>query len=152
MRAVVQRVSSASVHVGDDVVGAIDAGLCVLLGISHEDDEQSAERMAEKLWRLRVFEDDAGRMNRSAAELGLPLLVVSEFTLYADTSRGRRPSFVGAAGPDKAEPLVSRVVDALAALGATVATGRFRTEMSVRLVNDGPVTIVLEVRPALADE
>jgi D-tyrosyl-tRNA(Tyr) deacylase len=145
VRAVVQRVTSASVRVGDEVVGSIEAGLCVLLGVTHGDDEQTADRMADKLWQLRIFEDDEGRMNRSAANLGRSLLVVSQFTLYADTSRGRRPSFVEAAPPEHAEPLVSRVVDALRAHGAKVATGRFRADMAVTLVNDGPVTIVLEV-------
>lgn len=145
MRAVVQRVTSASVHVGDEVTGAIGAGLCVFVGVTHGDDDQAAERLAEKLWQLRVFEDDEGRMNRSAADLGLPLLVVSQFTLHADTSRGRRPSFVDAAPAEQAEPLVQRVVDALAARGAVVGSGRFGADMAVALVNDGPVTIVLEV-------
>lgn len=145
MRAVAQRVTSASVVVDGEVVGAIGRGLCVLVGVSRTDDEATARRMAERLWHLRVFEDEVGKMNRSAAEIGLAVLVVSQFTLCADTTRGRRPSFVGAAAPEQAEPLVEVLVDHLAGLGATVATGRFRTDMAVTLTNDGPVTMVLDV-------
>jgi D-tyrosyl-tRNA(Tyr) deacylase len=145
VRAVVQRVSSASVRVGDEVIGEIGAGLCALVGVTHDDDEATAARLAEKLWHLRVLDDDAGVMNRSVAEAGAPVLVVSQFTLYGDTSRGRRPSWLAAARPEQAEPLVEAVVGRLRALGATVETGRFRAEMSVALVNDGPVTIILEV-------
>ena len=144
MRAVVQRVSSASVMVGGETVGAIGAGLCALVGVAHGEDEGSADKLAQKLWNLRIFEDAEGRMNRSAAELGLEVLVVSQFTVYADTARGRRPSFAGAAPPSEAEPLISRFVDTLASFGATVATGRFRAEMAVQLVNEGPVTVILE--------
>lgn len=140
----VQRVIRAEVSVRGDASGAIGAGLCVFLGITHSDDPRSAERMAGKLWHLRVFEDGTGAMNRSAADLDLPLLVVSQFTLYADTTKGRRPSFVAAAGPDQAAPLVEHVVDCLRGAGATVATGRFRADMAVSLVNDGPVTLLLE--------
>jgi D-tyrosyl-tRNA(Tyr) deacylase len=145
VRAVVQRVSSATVHVGVEVVGAIEAGMCVLVGVTHTDDAPTADRMADKLWQLRIFEDDDGRMNRSAAELGLAILVVSQFTLYADTTRGRRPSFVDAAGGAQAAPLVDELVGALRRRGATVATGRFGADMAVSLVNDGPVTILLEL-------
>lgn len=144
MRAVVQRVASASVTVGGEVIGWIGAGLCVLVGVTHTDDSATADRMAEKLWRLRVFEDETGRVNRSAADLGLEILVVSQFTLYADTSRGRRPSFVAAASPEQAAPLVERVASALEALGARVEAGRFREHMSVSLTNDGPFTVLLE--------
>jgi D-tyrosyl-tRNA(Tyr) deacylase len=144
VRAVVQRVSSASVRVDGEVVGAIGRGLCVLVGVAAGDADAAAARLAERLWHLRVFEDEAGRMNRSAADLGCELLIVSQFTLVATTSRGRRPSFVGAAPPEVAEPLIGRLVAALASLGARVATGRFRAHMAVSLVNDGPVTIVLE--------
>ncbi|HAM01251.1 MAG TPA: D-tyrosyl-tRNA(Tyr) deacylase [Acidimicrobiaceae bacterium] len=144
MRAVVQRVSSATVVVDDEVVGAIGPGLCAFVGVAHGDDGDAARRMADRLWNLRVFEDDTGRMNRSAAEVGLSLLVVSQFTLYADTSRGRRPSFAGAAPPEQAEPLVDQVVARLSELGATVATGRFGAHMVVTLANDGPVTLVLD--------
>src|SRR5215213_1355414 len=139
MRAVVQRVSSASVTVGDVTVGSIDAGLCVLLAVTHDDTEREAQRMADKLWHLRVMDDDAGVMNRSVADTTRSLLVVSQFTLYGDTSRGRRPSWLAAARPEHAEPLVTAVVEHLRSLGGHVETGRFRTEMRVVLVNDGPV-------------
>jgi D-tyrosyl-tRNA(Tyr) deacylase len=132
------------VTVDGDTVGSIETGLCALVGVTHGDDGMSADKLAEKLWNLRIFEDQGGRMNLSAADLGLPVLVVSQFTVYADTSRGRRPSFVDAAPPDEAEPLISRLVARLGALGAVVATGRFRAEMALALVNDGPVTIILE--------
>lgn len=144
MRAVVQRVTSASVEVGGEVVGSIGPGLCVLAGVTHDDEEASADKLASRLWNLRIFEDSHGLMNRSAAELALPLLVVSQFTLYADTTRGRRPSFVAAAPPSDAERLISRLVDSLRSLGARVETGRFRAKMSVALVNDGPVTVIVE--------
>lgn len=145
MRAVVQRAASAEVTVGGASVGAIGAGLCVFVGVGPDDHAESARRLADKLWHLRIFEDEHGKMNRSASDLGRPLLVISQFTLYADTSRGRRPSFVEAAPPERAEPLVAAVVDALRDLGAVVATGRFGADMAVTLTNDGPVTIVLEV-------
>ena len=144
VRAVVQRVSSAFVTVGGEEVGRIGAGLCVLLGVTHTDDEGVAAKVADKLWNLRVFDDEAGVMNRSAADAGGELLVVSQFTLYGDTSGGRRPSYVAAARPEVAEPLVDAVVAELRRLGATVATGRFRTEMQVTLTNDGPVTLVID--------
>jgi D-tyrosyl-tRNA(Tyr) deacylase len=144
MRAVVQRVSSASVTVGGEEVGRIGTGLCVLLGVTHTDDEIVAAKVADKLWNLRVFDDDAGVMNRSAADAGAELLVVSQFTLYGDTSGGRRPSYVAAARPEVAEPLVDAVAAALRRLGATVATGRFRMEMQVTLTNDGPVTLIID--------
>jgi D-tyrosyl-tRNA(Tyr) deacylase len=145
VRAVVQRVTRASVHTGDELVGAIGAGLCVLVGVTHGDDRAKAAKLAEKVWHLRVFDDDDGVMNRSVADTTRAVLVVSQFTLYGDTSRGRRPSWIDAARSEHAEPLVDAVVDALRSLGATVATGRFRTEMAVELVNDGPVTLLLEV-------
>jgi D-aminoacyl-tRNA deacylase len=145
MRAVVQRVTEASVTVDDATVGAIGPGLCVLVGVTHDDDADRAGRLAAKLWHLRIFDDAAGVMNRSLADTGGEALVVSQFTLYGDTSRGRRPSWVAAARPEQAEPLVEAVVGELRALGAQVATGRFRAEMRVALVNDGPVTLVVEV-------
>ena len=145
MRAVVQRVSEATVAVDGAVVGHIDAGLCVLVGVTHDDDGTTASTLAEKIWHLRVMDDADGVMNRSIADTTKAVLVVSQFTLYGDTSRGRRPSWLAAARPEQAEPLVDAVVARLRDLGATVATGRFRTEMKVALVNDGPVTIVLEV-------
>jgi D-aminoacyl-tRNA deacylase len=145
MRAVVQRVSRASVTVDGEVVGEIGPGLCVLVGVTHEDDEARARKLASKLWALRVLDDADGVMNRSASDEGAPLLVISQFTLYGDTSKGRRPSWLAAARPEQAEPLVDEVVAELRRLGATVATGRFRADMAVELVNDGPVTVLLEV-------
>ena len=144
MRAVVQRVTRASVTVAGEVVGAIGAGLCVLVGATHDDDETSARKLADKLWHLRILDDADGVMNVSASEAGAPLLVISQFTLYGDTAKGRRPSWLAAARPEQAEPLVDAVVARLQELGATVATGRFRADMAVELVNDGPVTILLE--------
>lgn len=145
MRAVVQRVTRASVTVGGEVVGSIGPGLCVLVGVTHDDDASRARSLATKLWNLRVFGDEHGVMNRSAADLGRDILVVSQFTLYGDTSRGRRPSWIAAARPEVAEPLVDELVGALRELGASVATGRFRAEMLVDLVNDGPVTVLVEI-------
>jgi len=132
------------VTVGDEGVGAIGAGLCVFVGVTHDDDEVSATKLAGKLWNLRILDDVEGVMNVSASEAGAPLLVVSQFTLYGDTVKGRRPSWLAAARPEQAEPLVDAVVERLRALGASVQTGRFRTEMAVELVNDGPVTLILE--------
>ena len=149
MRGLVQRVSQASVTVGDEVagevIGAIGAGLCVLVGVTHDDTEATAHKLADKIWGLRVIDDDNGVMNRSVADTGGEVLVVSQFTLYGDTNSGRRPSWIAAARPDHAEPLVQVVVDRLRELGATVATGRFRTEMVVDIQNDGPVTVMLEL-------
>jgi D-tyrosyl-tRNA(Tyr) deacylase len=145
MRAVVQRVTEAAVTVDGTVVGAIGPGLCVLVGVTHDDDPAGARRLAAKLWHLRVFDDDAGVMNRSLADTGGAALVVSQFTLYGDASRGRRPSWVAAARPEQAEPLVDAVAGELRALGAEVATGRFRADMRVALVNDGPVTLLIDV-------
>jgi D-aminoacyl-tRNA deacylase len=149
MRGLVQRVSQASVSVagenGPEVVGEIGAGLCVLVGVTHNDTEASARKLADKIWGLRVIDDDNGVMNRSVADIGGEVLIVSQFTLYGDTSGGRRPSWINAARPEHAEPLVQAVIDQLRAAGANVATGRFRTEMQVSLVNDGPVTVLLEV-------
>jgi D-tyrosyl-tRNA(Tyr) deacylase len=141
----VQRVKRAEVTVDGEQVGAIGPGLCVLVGVTHDDGPDQAKRLAGKLWNLRVMDDDAGVMNRSVADTTRELLVVSQFTLYGDTSGGRRPSWINAARPEQAEPLVQAVIDELRALGATVATGRFRAEMDVELVNDGPVTLLLEV-------
>jgi D-tyrosyl-tRNA(Tyr) deacylase len=145
VRAVVQRVTWADVSVDGSRIGAIGPGLCVLLAVTHDDDRERARRMAEKLWYLRILADDDGVMNRSASESGGQILVISQFTLYGDTSRGRRPSWVAAARPEHAEPLVEAVVGELRALGATVATGRFGADMQVALVNDGPVTVIVEV-------
>lgn len=140
-----QRVARASVTVDGELVGAIGHGLCVLVGVAHSDDRAAVAKLAEKVWNLRVFEDGDGVMNRSAADVGGELLVVSQFTLYADTSRGRRPSWSAAAPPELAEPLIDELVERLRGFGATVATGRFRAEMQVELVNDGPVTLMIEV-------
>jgi len=161
MRGLVQRVEQASVVVravdGDgtrtgveELTGQIGHGLCVLVGAGKADDQASALKLADKIWNLRVFEDGAGAMNLSLADrleagAAAEVLVVSQFTLYGDTRKGRRPSFVDAAPPEVAEPLVEVVVGRLRDLGATVGTGRFRTDMAVSLVNDGPVTLLLEV-------
>ncbi|HRA35095.1 MAG TPA: D-aminoacyl-tRNA deacylase [Acidimicrobiales bacterium] len=145
MRALVQRVSRASVTVDGEVVGAIGPGLCVFVGVTHTDGPAEAAELARKLWHLRIFPDDEDRMDRPVADVGGEVLVVSQFTLYGSTARGRRPSWVAAAGPDHAEPLIDQVVAELQASGATVATGRFRADMAVELVNDGPVTLLLEV-------
>lgn len=145
VRALVQRVTSASVSVDGEAIGAIGAGLCAFIGVTHSDEGTTAERMARRLWGLRIFEDSAGLSNLSAEEVGLAVLVVSQFTLYADTSRGRRPSYGHAAPPEHAEPLVDAVAASLRRLGAEVATGRFRAAMRVELVNDGPFTVLLEV-------
>lgn len=144
MRAVVQRVSEARVQVGDEVVGQIGPGLCVLVGVTHGDGPTQAEKLAARIWGLRIFDDEAGIMNRSVADVGGDVLVVSQFTLYGDTSRGRRPSWSAAAPADVAAGQVEAVVDALRRLGATVATGRFQATMRVALVNEGPVTVLLE--------
>jgi D-tyrosyl-tRNA(Tyr) deacylase len=145
VRALVQRVTEARVRIGGAIVGEIGVGLCVLVGVTRSDDESQPRRLAEKLWQLRVFADEDGVMNRSLAETTGAALVVSQFTLYADTGRGRRPSWAAAAPPAQAEPLVESLTDALRELGATVATGRFGADMAVELVNDGPVTLLLEV-------
>lgn len=151
VRAVVQRVVRASVVSRSSAdeefveVGAIGAGACVLVGVTHDDTDAEADRLADKLATLRIFDDADGVMNVGADVAGAEFLVVSQFTLYGDTSKGRRPSWVDAARPDQAEPLVERVVERLRSAGATVATGRFRTDMRVELVNDGPVTLIVEI-------
>lgn len=145
MRAVVQRARSARVDVGDECVGSIDAGLCVLVGVTHDDTEEQAVKLARKLHGLRVFDDDDGVMNRSIDDAGGSMLIVSQFTLYGDASKGRRPSWTQAARPEQAEPLIEKVVEELRSLGVHVETGRFRADMLVSLENDGPVTILLEL-------
>jgi D-tyrosyl-tRNA(Tyr) deacylase len=139
VRVVVQRVSSASVTVGGEVVGAIGAGLLVLVGVTHDDTPERAATLARKVYELRILDGE-----RSAAEVGAPLLVVSQFTLYADTRKGRRPSWSAAAPGPLAEPLVNALVTALRERGATVQTGAFGAHMAVALVNDGPVTLILD--------
>lgn len=144
MRAVVQRVSEASVTVEGRVVGAIGRGFLVLLGITHADSEAEAIWLARKIAGLRIFEDEQGKFNRSLADVGGAALVVSQFTLYGDARRGRRPSFTEAARPEQAEPLCDRFVDLLRAEGIAVETGHFGAMMAVQLVNDGPVTLWLD--------
>ena len=146
MRAVVQRVSRAEVRSADDEsIGAIGPGLCVLVGVTHDDSAATARKMADKVWHLRVMADDDGVMNFSVADTTREVLVVSQFTLYGDTRGGRRPSWIAAAPPEHAEPVIEALVARLRELGAEVATGRFRTHMRVELVNDGPVTVLLDV-------
>jgi D-tyrosyl-tRNA(Tyr) deacylase len=144
VRALLQRTTGAQVRVDDEVVGAIGFGLVVLLGVGPDDDEAVADAVARRVTELRIFDDDAGRTNLSLTDVGGAVLVVSQFTLYADTRRGRRPGFTGAAAPELAERLYLRFADALRALGLTVATGRFGAVMAVELVNDGPFTIWLD--------
>ncbi len=145
VRAVIQRVSEASVAVDGNVVGAIGTGLLVLVGVTGSDGQADAEALADKLARLRIFRDDDGKMNRSVTDVGGAVLVVSQFTLYGSVRRGNRPSFVDAAEPSAAEPLVEVVTRRLEGHGLEVATGRFGAMMDVHLVNDGPVTITLDV-------
>lgn len=144
MRAVVQRVSEASVTVGGETVGQIGPGLMVLLGVAEGDTESEARWMADKLVGLRIFEDETGKMNLSLAETGGAMLVVSQFTLLGDTRKGKRPSFIGAAAPEIANELYERFVAIVGEAGVETATGRFRTEMRVSLVNEGPVTLIVE--------
>ncbi len=141
----VQRVTEARVRVDDETVGEIGQGLCVLLGVATGDTSGAAVTMAKRLYGLRLFGDDAGVMNRAVGDVGGAVLVISQFTLLGDTSRGRRPSWSGAAPASEAEPLVAEVVAELQHLGATVATGRFGAHMVVDIVNDGPVTVIVEV-------
>jgi D-aminoacyl-tRNA deacylase len=145
VRALVQRVTEARVSIDGEVVGEIGPGLCVLIGVTHTDTEAIADKVAEKLWHLRCFDDADGVMNDPVASVGGQILVVTQFTLYGDTTRGRRPSWVAAAPPEIAKPLVERCVATLRELGASVETGRFGADMAVALVNDGPVTLLLEL-------
>ncbi len=144
MRTVVQRVSRGAVSVDGRLVGQVGLGLVILVGVGHGDGQAQADWLAEKIANLRIFEDEAGKMNRSLLEAGGGALVVSQFTLYADTQKGRRPSFVDAALPPEAEPLVAYFAQRLASLGAPVQTGVFGAHMLVEIDNDGPVTIILE--------
>ncbi len=148
MRACVQRVSVASVTVDHEVVGRIGPGMLVLLGVTQDDNERDAKYMAEKTTGLRIFEDDEEKMNRSLIDVGGQMLVVSQFTLLGDCRKGRRPSFVAAAEPEMAERLYEEFVAEVKRCGVTVATGRFRAHMDVALVNDGPVTLLLDSRKA----
>jgi D-tyrosyl-tRNA(Tyr) deacylase len=143
MRAVCQRVSEARVRVGGELVGEVGTGLCVLLGVARDDGVAEAERLAAKIARLRIFPDEQGRFDRSVLDVGGAVLVVSQFTLLADTTSGNRPSFTEAAAPEAAEPLYERFCERLRSLGVPVERGVFGASMAVELVNDGPVTIVL---------
>jgi len=150
MRLVVQRVTRASVREGDDLLGEIGLGAVVLVGIGTDEDAATVDRMADKLVGLRYFRDPDGRTNLSIADVGGSLLIVSQFTLYADLRRGRRPGFTASAQPDQAVPLVDRFVERLRASGVEVATGRFGAEMAVELVNDGPFTVMIDSTRDLA--
>ena len=144
MRAVVQRVTHSAVLVDGETVGQIGAGFLILLGVTEEDAEEETRYLAQKIANLRVFSDEDGKFNLSLLDTGGEALVVSQFTLYPDTRKGRRPSFAHAARPEVAEPLVQRFVELLEAEGVSVQTGRFQAMMQVRLENDGPVTICLD--------
>lgn len=145
MRAIVQRVKRGIVSVDGETTGSVDTGLVVLIGATHQDTEAEAHKLAHKIAHLRIFEDEAGKMNLSALDVGAGILVVSQFTLYADCRRGRRPSFTEAAPPEVAEPLIEHFVDQLREAGvAKVETGVFRAYMLVEIHNDGPVTIILD--------
>jgi D-tyrosyl-tRNA(Tyr) deacylase len=144
LRAVVQRVARARVLIDGEARSEIEAGLCVFLGVARGDDAASAERLAGRVARLRIFENEEGRFDRSLLDVGGAALVVSQFTLLADTAKGNRPSFTDAAPPEEAEPLYERFCEALRALGIAVKTGVFGARMEVELVNDGPVTIILD--------
>ena len=144
MRAVVQRVRRARVVIADETAGEIGAGLLVLLGITYSDSAEQARWLAEKIVGLRIFVDAEGKMNCDVTEAGGAVLVVSQFTLYGDCRKGRRPSFVDAAAPPVAKPLYEAFVDGVKLLGVPVATGRFGADMQVELVNDGPVTLIVE--------
>ena len=146
MRAVVQRVISSRVEVDNQIVGEIGAGLLVLLGVAREDEQKDADYLADKIVNLRIFRDDAGKMNGSLVDTNGAMLVVSQFTLYGDARRGRRPSYIDAAEPEKANALYEYFVSRVRAQGIKVETGIFQAMMQVHLVNDGPVTLALEVR------
>lgn len=145
MRAVVQRVRRAAVAIDGDVVGTIGRGLLVLVGIAVGDDEADVATLADKILGLRIFSDEADRMNLAVADAGGAILVVSQFTLLASVRKGRRPSFTAAADPDRADELIDALVERIHRAGIAVATGRFGARMAVELVNDGPVTIVIDV-------
>jgi D-aminoacyl-tRNA deacylase len=146
MRAVIQRVSQASVNVDGETVGAIERGFLVLVGVTHADTQAEADWLARKIAGLRLFEDAAGKMNLGLADIGGAVLVVSQFTLYGDARKGRRPDFLQAARPEQAKPLITYFIDQLRGQGLTVATGQFQAHMEVALVNDGPVTLWLDTK------
>ena len=144
MKAVIQRVRNTTLSVGGKIISEISSGLAVYLGVTHGDTPAQAAAMAKKIVQLRIFEDDAGKMNRSVREAGGEVLLISQFTLYGDCSRGNRPSFIAAARPEQAEPLYEEVARAIAAQGVAVRTGVFGADMKIEQCNDGPVTIVYE--------
>ena len=146
MRAVVQRVSRASVVIDGVTVGAIDAGLVVLLGVTHDDTPEQAKWLAEKVVGLRLFNDADGKMNRGLDDVGGAMLIVSQFTLYGDCRKGKRPSFIDAAPPPLAIPLYEAFINGVKALGIRVATGQFGADMKVELINDGPVTLIVDAK------
>lgn len=144
MRVLIQRVNEASVEVDGETVGEIDRGLLLLVGVTHDDTADEAKYLAGKIANLRIFEDDEGKMNRSAVDLGLSALVVSQFTLYGNAKKGRRPSFIEAAPPEMASSLIEELATCLESEGLAIARGQFQAHMQVKLVNDGPVTIWLD--------
>ena len=149
MRIVLQRVRSASVRIDREVIASIDRGLLLLVGIGKEDADLDLHRVARKIAELRIFEDDEGKMNRALKDVGGEVLAVSQFTLYGRTEKGRRPSFIDAAPPEVAAPLFAAFVEALAGEGVSVAAGRFGARMAVELINDGPVTLILDLESGL---
>ena len=144
MRVLVQRVTASSVKIDGEIVGSIGAGLNILVGVTHEDTDADAKYLAEKCVNLRIFEDDAGKMNRSLLDVGGEALIISQFTLYGDTTQGRRPFFGDAARPEVAEPLYEKFVELVKSYGVKVATGKFGGDMKVEIHNDGPVTLMIE--------
>lgn len=145
MRALIQRVTEARVRVDGEVIGEIDRGVLALIGVTHDDTPAQAKKLADKIANLRIFTDDDDKMNLSVIDVGGAVLAVSQFTLYGDTRKGRRPAYTEAARPEVAEPLCDAVIEALRELAVPVETGRFRADMQVELINDGPVTLSIEV-------
>ena len=145
MRALVQRVVKATVRVENQTVGGIAQGLCVFVGVTHEDSFEESDQLVKKIVSLRIMDDENGVMNKSVIDVDGEILIVSQFTLYGDTSKGRRPGWSAAAAPDHAEPLIERVVEGVKAAGVVVETGRFREHMQVELINDGPATLMIEI-------
>ena len=145
MRALVQRVVKATVRVENQTVGAIAQGLCVFVGVTHGDSFEESDQLVKKIVSLRIMDDENGVMNKSVIDVDGEILIVSQFTLYGDTSKGRRPGWSAAAAPDHAEPLIERVVEGVKAAGVVVETGRFREHMQVELINDGPATLMIEI-------
>jgi len=146
MRLVIQRVKRASVKVNSQIIGKINIGLLIFLAVYHEDIESDVKRAAQKVSRLRIFEDNAGKMNKSVLEIGGEILVISQFTLYGDCTKGNRPSFIQSARPDKADKLYRYFIEQMRITGLNVQTGKFQTYMEVELINDGPVTLIVDTR------